>query len=197
MRIVLLLGAALFLAAAAPVPVPEPSGLWQGPMHADTPDKLKGATVIDTKALAEMRESAHPLLLDVAEAEKKPPSMAKDMPWMPTHRSIPGAVWLVGAGSGTSDSAFAAAFKERIAALAGHNMDRPVIVFCHPHCWGSWNAAKRLVGLGYRHVYWYPEGVEGWQSAHDTKVVKPDAGWEKALSQDKLEQSRRMRQGMK
>ncbi len=165
-------------------------------MHADTPDKLKGATVIDTKTLAEMQESAHPLLLDVAEAEKKPPSMAKDMPWMPTHRSIPGATWLVGGGSGTSDHLFAAAFKTRIAALTGNNLDRQIVVFCHPHCWGSWNAAKRVVALGYRHVYWYPEGVEGWQSAHDTQVVKPDPAWDAAISHGKPKPSKRIREGL-
>ncbi len=198
MRIVLLLAAALFLAAAAPAPVPEPQGLFDGPMRGDTPDTLKGATVVDAKTVAEMREHAHPLLLDVAEMEKKPPSMASDMPWMPTHRSIPGAVWLVAGGFGTSDPGYAAAYRTRVAALANHDLDRPVIVFCHPHCWGSWNAAKRLVILGYHHVYWYPDGVEGWQSSgHDTKVVKPDAEWDKALAQDKQEKTKQVTEGLK
>jgi rhodanese-related sulfurtransferase len=30
----------------------------------------------------------------------------------------------------------------------------------------SWNAAKRAINeLGYRQVYWYPEGVQGWAKA--------------------------------
>lgn len=177
MRSVQILAAALFLAAAAPAPAPEPAGLWQGAMHGATPDTLQGATVLSTKAFAELNDRVHPLLIDVAETEKKPASMAKDMPWMPTHRSIPGAVWLANAGFGRIDPAFAAAFKARIAALAGNDVNRPIVVFCHPHCWGSWNAAKRLVTLGYRHVYWYPDGVEGWQKAYDTKVVTPDAAF--------------------
>lgn len=195
MRIVFLLTAALFLGAAAPAPVPEPPGLWQGAMHGDTPDTLKGATVLTTGAFAKLNKSAHPILLDVADAQKKPPSMSSDMPWLPTHRTIPGAIWLVGAGDGTSAPAFADALKARVEDLTRKDLTRPVVVFCHPHCWGSWNAAKRLVELGYRHIYWYPQGVEGWQNAHDTVVATPDAAWEKAISHDKLENSKRIRQG--
>ncbi|QXX74333.1 rhodanese-like domain-containing protein [Methylovirgula sp. HY1] len=195
MRRFSILAAALFLAAAAPAPAPEPAGLWQGAMHGATPDRLKGATVLSTAALGALNDRLHPLLIDVAETEKKPASMAKDMPWMPTHRSIPGAVWLANGGGGRTDPAFTDAFKARIATLAGNDMNRPIVVFCHPHCWGSWNAAKRLVTLGYHHVYWYPDGVEGWQSAHDTKVVRPDAAWEKALSNAR-QGSKRIRQGL-
>ena len=34
--------------------------------------------------------------------------------------------------------------------------DKPIVTFCHPERWGSWNTAKRLTQLGYTHVYWYP-----------------------------------------
>jgi rhodanese-related sulfurtransferase len=38
----------------------------------------------------------------------------------------------------------------------------------------SWNAAKRAIGYGYQHVYWYRDGVEGWQAAgFHTAVVEP------------------------
>ena len=195
MRIIPVLAAALFLTAAAAAPVPEPSGLWQGAMHGDTPNTLKGATVIDTKALADMIRREKPLLLDVVDQDKKSASTSTDIPWMPTHRSIPGAVWLAGAGSGTSDPAFTAAFKTRIAALTGGDIKKPIVAFCHPHCWGSWNAAKRLVILGYKHVYWYPDGVEGWQSQDDTKIVRPDPAWEKALSPGKPTRSKPIREG--
>jgi PQQ-dependent catabolism-associated CXXCW motif protein len=185
MRVILLLAAALFFGAAAPAPVPEPSGLWQGAMHGDTPYTLKGATVLTSAAFVKLNKSKHPLLLDVAESPKKPPAMAEGMPWLPTHRTIPGAIWLVGAGDGTSDPAFAAALKSRVADLTHKDLTHPIVVFCHPHCWGSWNTAKRLIRLGYKHVYWYPQGVEGWQNGgHDTIVAKPDAKW-KAISEAK------------
>ncbi len=167
----------LALMGAAPGQVPEPEGLWQGPMRGYTPNTVKGATVLDAAALAKLIETEKPVLVDVALIDKKPPSMAAGAPWLPLHRSIPGAVWLPEAGGGSDDAQFAARFKSRVAELAGGDLGRAVVTFCHPECWGSWNAARRLVGLGYSHVYWYPDGVEGWQTEHETTPVQPDSAW--------------------
>lgn len=164
--------------AVEPGHVPEPKGLYQGAMHGYTPNTIAGGTVIDTARLAKLIDTQYPLLLDVAEKDRKPPSMDKDMIWLPNHRSIPGAVFLQGGGKGEPDAGYADAFKTRVSALAGGEKGRPVVTFCHPDCWGSWNAAKRLIEDGYTKVYWYPEGTEGWEQAgHDTRAVKPDAGW--------------------
>ena len=52
---------------------------------------------------------------------------------------------------------------------------KPLVVFCHPDCWGSWNAAKRAILYGYTDVQWYEEGIEGWQDAgHETQAVQPE-----------------------
>ena len=168
--------------ALAPGHVPEPSGLYQGAMHGYTAESVSGGRVVGTAVLAAMIASSHPLLLDVAEKDRKPPTMSKDTPWLPTHRSIPGAVFLQGGGSGTDDAAYAEAFKGRITALTGSDLARPIVTFCHPDCWGSYNAAKRLVRLGFTHVAWYRDGVEGWQADHETKIVRPDPDWIGALS---------------
>ena len=51
---------------------------------------------------------------------------------------------------------------------------RPVVVFCEPSCWHSWNAAKRLAAAGYREIYWYRQGVLGWSSAgFSTETTRP------------------------
>ena len=170
--------------AVAPGHVPEPQSLYMGAMHGYTPNTIKGGAVVDTAALAGMIESAHPLLLDVAEKDRKPPSMGAGMVWAPTHRTIPGAVFLQGGGNGTDDKAYADAFKIRAAALTGGDLAKPIVTFCHPDCWGSYNAARRLVGLGYTHVLWYRDGVEGWQAGHDTKGVKPDPSWVASLPKE-------------
>ena len=170
--------------AVAPGHVQEPYGLYEGAMHGYTPNTVKGGSVIDTAGLAKLIEEKHPLLLDVAEKDRKPPAMGKDMIWLPNHRSIPGAAFLQGGGRGTDDVAYADAFKARVSALAGGDKAKPIVTFCHPDCWGSYNAARRLAGLGYTHVSWYREGVEGWQDGHDTAVVKPDAAWLAALRED-------------
>ena len=177
MRHLVPLVAALFLVGATPGQVPEPTGLWQGAMHGYTPNTVAGATVLDTAALTKLLSETPPVLVDVADADKKPAGMAATTLWMPAHRSIPGAVWLPGAGSGSGEAPFVDAFKARVAALTNDNKARSIVAFCHPECWGSWNAAKRLAALGYTKVYWYPDGMEGWQAAHDTTIVKADPQW--------------------
>ena len=194
MRLLTLTIAAALLAAAPafaeapavnPHNVPEPQGLYQGAPHGYTPSTLKGAKVLDSAAaLDTLMKDGSPVLIDVAELDRKPPSMSKTMIWLPQHRSIPGADWMPSGGSGTDDPAFAAAFRTRAATLTHGKPSTPIVTFCHPDCWASWNAAKRLVGLGYTNVYWFPAGMEGWQDAHDTTVVKPDAAWMASLPKE-------------
>lgn len=164
--------------ASNPHQVAEPEGLYQGVPHGYTPPTLKGAKVLSSAAeLDKLIQEKHPVLVDVAEQDRKPASMSSSMIWLPQHRSIPGTVWMPGAGSGTGDAAFASAFRTRMATLTNGKPGTAIVTFCHPDCWASWNAAKRLVGLGYTDVYWFPLGIEGWQDAHDTTVVKADPAW--------------------
>ena len=61
-----------------------------------------------------------------------------------------------------------------LAKLTGGDKNRPVVFYCDANCWMSWNAAKRaLVELGYTSVYWYPEGVQGWQKVGPADEPKP------------------------
>ena len=180
-RLILSLALLLLVAGVgrseSPGHVPEPAGLWQGTLHGYTPNTVAGAVVVDTAQFEKLVADKQPVMIDVADADKKPENMPATALWLPAHRSIPGAVWMPGAGSGTSDPAFAGAFERRIAGLTGGDKAKAIVAFCHPDCWGSWNAAKRLAALGYSRVYWYPEGMEGWQAVHDTVIVKADPDW--------------------
>lgn len=166
---------AVSIAAAADA-VAEPEGLWTGPMHGDTPATLTGATVLDLAALDALM-AQKPILLDVGPADKKPDDFPKDGLWLPTHRSMPGAVWMPGSGAASLDEKQEAAFFSRIDELTGSDKARPIVTFCKPQCWGSWNAGKRLVVKGYTQVGWFPAGIDGWQEKHETAVVEPEAGW--------------------
>lgn len=174
----LMIGATAAAAAPAdsPVNVPEPEGLYTGPPHGYTPATLKGATVIDLKGLEALLPEA-PVLIDVVLADRRPAGFPADRPWLPTHRSIPKAVWLPGAGEAPLPPDREVAFLARVAALTGGDKAKPIVTFCRPECWGSWNAGKRLVAAGYTRVHWYPLGVEGWQDDHETTTVKPDPPW--------------------
>jgi PQQ-dependent catabolism-associated CXXCW motif protein len=54
------------------------------------------------------------------------------------------------------------------------------VFYCLASCWMSWNAAKRALAIGYRHVAWYPDGTDGWAADHlplelRTPVPRPPA----------------------
>ncbi|APO75996.1 rhodanese-like domain-containing protein [Rhizobium etli 8C-3] len=157
--------------------VPEPSGLWTGPMRGQTPTTLTGATVIDLAGLEALMPK-DPVLLDVGPADQKPEDFPKDRLWLPTHRSIPGAVWMPGAGAAAFEATKEEAFFRRVNELTQGDSSKPIVTFCRPECWGSWNAGKRLVMKGFTGVYWFPGGISSWQEAHDTVEVKPEKDWQ-------------------
>jgi PQQ-dependent catabolism-associated CXXCW motif protein len=170
------MGAAVAAVAARTVFVPEPHGYWLGPIHAPVPATIAGGTVIGTAALTRLLASGGAVLVDVAEATRRPTGLPAGTLWLPrTHRDIPGSVWVPDVGRGTISPRFAAWFRTRLAALTGGNRDKRVVVYCHPRCWMSWNAAKRVINDGYRAVFWYPGGVEGWEAAgHATAIADPE-----------------------
>jgi PQQ-dependent catabolism-associated CXXCW motif protein len=163
--------------ADSPVNVPEPDGFHTGPQQGYTPPTLKGAVVLDIDGLDRVVAEARPVLIDVALADRRPAGMAPDKPWLPAHRSIPGAVWMPNAGAAPLDPAHEALFLARVADLTSGDRTKPIVTFCHPDCWGSWNAGKRLVQAGYTAVHWFPAGIEGWQERHETAVLKEDPAW--------------------
>ncbi|HEX2528788.1 MAG TPA: rhodanese-like domain-containing protein [Geminicoccus sp.] len=162
--------------ADSPTHVAEPAGLWTGVMVSETPRTLAGAEVIDVPALERLL-AQKPLLIDVGPADRKPDNLSADVVWKPIHRSIPGTVWFPGAGPGDLPAAKAEALLRRVDELTNGNRSMPVVTFCQPRCWGSWNVGKRLVQAGYTSVHWLPAGVSGWQEANETVVVDPQPGW--------------------
>lgn len=180
-RIAASLAIALLMTAAGTqlsrAEVPEPEGLWTGPMRGETPKTLTGAVVIDLAGLESLMPK-NPVLLDVGPAEKKPEDFPRDRLWLPTHRSIPGAAWFPGAGAASFEAAQEETFFRRVEELTQGDSSKPIVTFCLPGCWGSWNAGKRLVMKGYTGVHWFPGGINSWQEAHETVEVKPDRAWE-------------------
>lgn len=79
------------------------------------------------------------------------------------HSSLPGAVWLPEVGRGAPDALIRQFLVDQLRRLTGGDQQRPIIIFCHADCWMSWNAMKRIAGLGYARLYWFPEGTDGWR----------------------------------
>jgi PQQ-dependent catabolism-associated CXXCW motif protein len=157
--------------AADPAP-PEPAGIWTGSLQGAVPATIAGGKVVDASAVETLVAQEQAILVDVAPWPHKPANAA-DTWTPPPHRSLPGAVWLPDVGNGEIPLALDAWYQAQLAALTRSDRGKPVVIFCHPNCWASWNAAKRAIGYGYRQVYWYPEGVEGWQdSGRSTTVIE-------------------------
>jgi PQQ-dependent catabolism-associated CXXCW motif protein len=153
-------------AASAADHVSEPDDYWQGPTGGPVPAGLRGAKVIHAAALHALLQHGAVLPVDVANAPLKPDGMAPDEPWLPIeHQALPHALWIPGAGAGALTAEFDAFFRAQLAAATHGDHDRPLAVYCHERCWLSWNAAKRLLSYGYKRVYWFPEGIEGWRAA--------------------------------
>lgn len=123
-------------------------------LSAPTPREIPGAKTIRT---AELRQSlvsgAQPLLFDVLGGD--------------AHASLPGAIWLPGAGRGESfTDSVQFQLARTLEATTKGDRTRPVVFFCQgSRCWLSYNAALRAVALGYQSVYWYRGGIEAWIEA--------------------------------
>lgn len=123
---------------------------------APTPLEIPGASVITTAELREALQApfeARPLLFDVLGGGG--------------HMTLQGAIWLPGAGHGSS---YEDEVQGRLAQLLEFatrgNRDRQLVFFCTgPNCWLSYNAALRAARLGYSAVRWYRGGIEAWRAA--------------------------------
>jgi PQQ-dependent catabolism-associated CXXCW motif protein len=166
-------------AKAAAVTAPaEPEGFWNGPVNDPVPHTIKGGKVIHTQTLAALlKDKDAVVVVDVSNSPRRPENLPASTTWLPLpHRAIPGAIWIPGAGLGEPPPPLDKYYRERLAKATGNDLGRPLVLYCHQRCWLSWNGAKRAIQYGYRNVYWFPEGIEGWRKAKlPTAVVQPEA----------------------
>jgi len=40
-----------------------------------------------------------------------------------------------------------------------------VVFYCFADCWMGWNATKRAASWGFTRLYWYRDGIDGWEAA--------------------------------
>ena len=154
----------------------EPSSYWNGPINSPVPLTLSGGKVIDdAHRLRKLLNHSGTVIVDVSNAPRRPENMAPGAPWLPLpHRAIPGSIWIPGVGLGEIPPAVDEFFRQRLGAATGGDLTRRLVIYCHETCWLSWNAARRAVSYGYRNVYWFRDGIEGWKAAgFATAVIEP------------------------
>jgi PQQ-dependent catabolism-associated CXXCW motif protein len=156
--------------------VAEPEGYWDGNVDAPTPSALHGGRVIHVAEVEALLRQGKALVIDVSNTPRRPAELAPGAPWLPLpHRAIPNALWLPGAGAGALTQEVDDFYRSRLGRATAGNVDVPLVVYCHENCWLSWNAAKRAIGYGYRRVFWFPDGIEGWTAAgRQTEVAAPE-----------------------
>jgi PQQ-dependent catabolism-associated CXXCW motif protein len=154
-----------WLALAAPA-VQEPQGYWMGAIHGPVATSLSGGAVIHAHKLAALLKAGDVMVVDVSDAPRRPDNLASGALWLPLpHPVIPGALWIPGAGIGAISPPVEQLFRERLVQGTGNDLAHRLVIYCHRNCWLSWNAAKRAISYGYRNVFWFPDGMEGWRAA--------------------------------
>jgi PQQ-dependent catabolism-associated CXXCW motif protein len=135
-----------------------------------TPASLRGARVVTPEEAFAIWRGREAVFIDVMPRAPKPDGLAPGTVWRETpHLTIPGAAWLPNVGYGRLAAATDDYFRRSLEALTAGDKTRPLLFFCLPDCWMSWNAAKRArEDYGYAEVIWFPQGAGGW--------VFPEAG---------------------
>ncbi len=122
---------------------------------------------IDTRGLQRLLDEADPVLIDVLAITLRAESADFGLAWLPAtqRQNLPGSLWLPNVGYGRLEPCMRDWFEQNLRRLTGGDVERPLVFYCITDCWMSWNAVKRAASLGYRNLYWYPEGSDGWGEA--------------------------------
>ena len=156
--------AAVLLALAPPAhAVEEPEGYRDEPYRDTVPATLDGAQVIGPEEAHALWAAGQTAFVDVLPQAPKPANLPAGTIWRDKPRdSIPGAIWLPNVGYAELAEVMHDYFRAGLKEATDGDMNHPVALFCLEDCWMSWNAAKRALEYGYAHVYWLPEGTDGW-----------------------------------
>ena len=127
---------------------------------APTPVSLSSATTVSTAQLQLMLAvHPNPVLVDVVKVPWRQGRFTESEP----HQNIPGSLWLPAAGLGRLPKPWVAHVRNVLDQATGHNRRQGIVFYCQTDCWLSWNAARRAGEMGFKRVYWYREGVDGWR----------------------------------
>jgi PQQ-dependent catabolism-associated CXXCW motif protein len=145
---------------------PEPSGYRTHDYRTPTPATLAGARVIATAEAERLWQDKAAIFIDVLPRPPRPPNLPPGTVWRDRPRSnIPGSVWLPDTGYGEIASQTEDYLRTNVERITAGDRGTLLVVYCLRDCWMSWNAAKRLVVMGYTNVAWYPDGTDGWTDA--------------------------------
>jgi PQQ-dependent catabolism-associated CXXCW motif protein len=145
---------------------PEPAGYRTHDYRAPTPATLAGARVVTTAQAEVLWQDKAALFVDVMPRAPRPPNLPPGTIWRDRPRSnIPGSIWLPDTGYGEIAPVVEDYLRRNLEWVTGGDRTKLLVIYCLRDCWMSWNAAKRVLAMGYANVAWYPEGTDGWAEA--------------------------------
>lgn len=145
-----------------------PNGYRMERYRALTPDHVPHAETLDTPALQALLHTEQPLLIDVMAVVFRPESLDFGGEWLlnEARYHIPNSVWLPNVGYGELNDLMQHYFQHNLQQLTAGDINHPVVFYCILDCWMAWNASKRAAEeFGYQRVYWYRDGMDGWEAA--------------------------------
>ncbi len=145
--------------------VTEPDGYQMDNYRSPVPATLSGAKVVNAIELKTLLDAGPMVVVDVLPSPPRPKSLKPGAMWMPVEREkIPNTHWLANVGFGAISDELDTYFRSHLKRLTQGDKQYPVLFYCREDCWMSWNAAKRArEEYGYENVYWFPQGIEGWE----------------------------------
>lgn len=121
---------------------------------ADTPTEApKGTTLVDAKKVQEL-QAAGAMIVDTRKASEF------------GEGSIKGAISVpYDPEKSAKEPSFDSKMDTFNYAAKLPNKDAKIVVFCNAgSCWKSYKSAAVLAANGYKHVFWYREGVPDWKA---------------------------------
>jgi len=153
-------------AAAEEVAPPEPGTYRLDNYRAPTPKTLAGARVLTTDEAEALWKSGAAIFVDVLPHAPRPANLPAGTIWREKpHMNIPGSYWLPDTGYGELAPSTETYLRDGLRQITGGDINKLLVIYCQRDCWMSWNAAKRVLAMGYRNAAWYPDGTDGWEEA--------------------------------
>jgi PQQ-dependent catabolism-associated CXXCW motif protein len=175
----LLLGSLLLAQTAGAEGIAEPEDYRGEPYRSATPDTLRGARVLSTGETEAIWKNRDAVFIDVLPRAPRPAGLPPGTVWREKpRRNIPGSIWLPDTGYEQLAATTETYLRNNLARVTGGEKSRLLVIYCLRDCWMSWNAAKRILAMGYTRVAWYPDGTDGWDEAllplEESSPVPPD-----------------------
>lgn len=107
-----------------------------------TPSTLEGVQILDTPALKKLLDERPDVqLIDVYRQLWRHDRFIEEEP----HANIPGSLWLPNTGSGNLETLWLRYFTHYLSQASKGDLNKPLVFYCRPDCWPSWNAARRAM----------------------------------------------------